>query len=377
MDVIPLLQQLVQIPSVNPDGDPGTDLTGEHRMVAWLEEFMTPLGFECLTEEVLPNRSNFIARAPGSKQRPRILLGPHTDTVGVKGMTIAPFEGFIKEGKLWGRGASDTKGSMAAMLWALQENAKKLAKLPIAVDFVAFMGEESSQHGSIHFAAQHATDYEFAIVGEPTNMNIVHAHKGTFWAKLTTTGQSAHASQPETGENAILKLTRSLDLLNRKLVGRLANETHPLLHHSTLNIGMIQGGSRPNVVPDEAQATIDIRYTPSLQEQGGPLPLIQEIVSQYQLPIEVSTIGHQVPSMISANHPWIQKIQSALPTAQTEGAPWFADSAHLNAAGLPSVCMGPGSIHQAHTADEFISLKDLENGAQQFFKLIQSFAPLA
>src|SRR5690606_19499642 len=104
---------------------------------------------------------------------PRVLLGPHLDTVGVGSMTIDPFGAEIRDGKLWGRGASDTKGPMAAMLWGLKENAGILADLPVAADFVAFMGEESGQWGSKDFAKHHGHDYAFAIVGEPTSLDIV------------------------------------------------------------------------------------------------------------------------------------------------------------------------------------------------------------
>jgi len=149
MNVTSLLQELIQIPSVNPDAVPTSPHRGEAKMAAFLAELLTSWGFEVTLEEVQPNRPNLIARCPGPSDRPRILLGPHLDTVAVDGMTIEPFNGEEREGKIWGRGSSDTKGPMAAMLVALYENREALAASPIAIDFVGFMGEESSSESRL------------------------------------------------------------------------------------------------------------------------------------------------------------------------------------------------------------------------------------
>jgi acetylornithine deacetylase/succinyl-diaminopimelate desuccinylase-like protein len=202
-------------------------------------------------------------------------------------MTIDPFGGEIRDGRLWGRGACDTKGPMAAMLWALHENRELLASLPVAVDFVAFMGEESGQWGSRDFAKNHGPEYVFAMVGEPTSMDIVHTTKGSLWATLRATGRAAHSSMPERGENAILKLARALDRLDCHLGAQLAGFTHPVLGRSTLNIGVIRGGSRPNIVPDLAEAEIDIRITPSLLAAGGALKLLRETIDCHELPLAI------------------------------------------------------------------------------------------
>ena len=371
MNVTSLLQKLIQIPSVNPDAVPTSPHRGEAKMAAFLTELLISWGFEVTLEEVQANRPNLIARCPGPTDRPRILLGPHLDTVAVDGMTIDPFSGEEREGKIWGRGSSDTKGPMAAMLVALYENREALAASPIAIDFVGFMGEESYQPGSKHFAKHHADEYEFALVGEPTSLDFVHCTKGSLWATLTTTGQATHASQPHLGENAILKLTASLDLLNRKLTGRLATYTHPVLGHSTLNIGTISGGSSTNIVPDHAEATIDIRFTPDLYQAGGARNLLEQFLSEFNLPLTITQCSEAPPMEVKTEHPWLEKLQKIQPTSALVGAPWFSDAAHLNDAGLPAICIGPGSIDQAHTCDEFIRIQDLEAGKDWFSRLIQ------
>ncbi len=370
-DVISLLQQLVRIPSVNPDNAPGTAETGEQTLAVFLSGWLESIGAEVVLEEIQPGRPNLIARFVPLDGRPRILLGPHLDTVGVGGMTIDPFGGEIRDGKLWGRGESDTKGPMAAMLWALHENRELLADLPVAVDFVAFMGEESCQWGSKHFARNHGTDYTFALVGEPTSMETVHVTKGSLWATVRATGRAAHSSLPERGENAILKLTRSLDRLDCHLGAELATFTHPVLGRSTMNIGVIRGGSRPNIVPDLAEAEIDIRITPSLAAAGGALARLRDTLEFHDLPVEIIQPHENPPMETSAEHPMVRRL---LETGSVlAGAPWFSDAAHLSAGGVPAVCIGPGSIDQAHTVDEFISIDAMHEGADFFTAFVRGF----
>ena len=371
-DVVTLLQQLVRIPSVNPDNAPGTDQTGEEMIAIFLSGWLESIGAEVVLEEVQPGRPNLIARFAPLDGRPRILLGPHMDTVGVGGMVIEPFSGEIRDGKVWGRGASDTKGPMAAMLWALHEHREQLVDMPVAVDFVAFMGEESGQWGSKDFAKKHGRDYTFALVGEPTSMQVVHVTKGSLWATLRATGKAGHSSQPERGENAILKLTRALDQLDHHLVSELATFVHPVLGRSTMNVGMIQGGSRPNIIPDLAEAVIDIRITPALAEAGGALKLLTETIEFYALPIQIINPHENPPMETPADHPMIQALLSADPLTGLAGAPWFSDAAHLSMGGIPSICIGPGSIDQAHTIDEFIEISALEAGAGFFSAFIAS-----
>ncbi len=366
--VTELLQQLVRIPSVNPDNAPGTEATGEAAIAEFLAGHLAGLGASVTLEEIRPGRPNLIARFAPLDGRPRILLGPHLDTVGVAGMTIPPFDAAIRDGRLHGRGASDTKGPMAAMLWGLQQNRHALADAAVAVDFVAFMGEESGQWGSKAFAAKHGRDYQFAVVGEPTSLDIVHTTKGSLWATLIARGRAVHSSMPERGDNAILKLARALDQLDARFKQGAGSYAHPVLGLPTLNVGTIVGGSRPNIVPDHAAAELDIRITPALHAAGGALALLREILSD--LPLEILNPHENPPMETPIDHPGILWLQRTRAASRAVGAPWFSDAAHLAAAGLPSICLGPGSIEQAHTADEFISITDLDEGADFFTRAI-------
>jgi acetylornithine deacetylase/succinyl-diaminopimelate desuccinylase-like protein len=233
------------------------------------------------------------------------------------------------------------------------------------------MGEESGQWGSKDFAKKHGKDYSFALVGEPTSMQVVHVTKGSLWATLRTTGKAAHSSQPERGENAIMKLARALDQLDAELVPKLATYTHPVLGRSTMNVGVIRGGSRPNIVPDLAEAEIDIRITPALASSGGALALLTETIARLGLPLEIVNPHENPPMETDSGHSMIQALLATDSACGLAGAPWFSDAAHLSHGGVPSICIGPGSIDQAHTANEFIDLAELEAGTEFFTKFVR------
>jgi acetylornithine deacetylase/succinyl-diaminopimelate desuccinylase-like protein len=372
--VTELTQALVRIPSVNPDGEPGTDLIGEAACAEYVAGFLRQCDAEAVIEEVLPGRPNVIGRFPTSPSlapKPKIVFAPHLDTVGVGGMVIPPFSGEVKDGRVWGRGSSDTKGPMASMLWALKSLGSKLADLPVEVHFAGFMSEESSQHGSRHFA-QHHPDYAFAIIGEPTSLRTVYKHKGCLWADVITSGVAAHGASPHLGENAIVKMTKLIHALDTEFpeVLRVAGGTDDLLGASTVNIAMINGGTRSNIVPNGCTLRVDIRVTPQLHTSGGALQVLQAFIAERDPTARVEVASSAMPLDTPADHPFVQSLVRA--GAALDGAPWFCDAAYLSAGGIPSIAIGPGSIEQAHTKDEWIKISDLEDGVAFFTKWLES-----
>ncbi len=370
--VVELTQALVRIPSVNPDGEAGTEHTGERACAEFVGEFLTACGAKVVLEEVLPGRPNVIGRfatnpSPNGTPKPRIVFAPHTDTVGVVGMIVDPFGGEVREGKIWGRGACDTKGPMAAMLWALWELREEIADLPVEVHFAGFMSEETAQHGSRHFAKHHGVDYAFAVIAEPTNLQTVFKHKGCLWADVETFGLAVHGSRPEMGPNAIIqmaKLIKALDADFRKQLTDAGEDEW--LGKTTLSLGMIKGGSRPNITADHCQLTVDIRFNPAIAKQGGPLGQLETFVIANDATAKVTPRGETSPCLDTpAENPYVQSLVKA--GAPLTGAPWFCDAAFLAEGGVPAVAIGPGSIAQAHTVDEWIEISELERGAE-FFK---------
>ncbi|MFM2166982.1 MAG: hypothetical protein RIS79_1353 [Verrucomicrobiota bacterium] len=372
--VVELLQALVRIPSVNPDGDPGTPHTGEEACARYIASFLEHSGAETFLDEVEPGRPNVIGHYPTKgSSKPRLLFAPHTDTVSVGGMTIDPFGGELRDGKIWGRGASDTKGSAAAMLWALHELRDELPALPVEVHFVGFMSEESAQLGSQHFARHHGR-YDLALIGEPTSLKTVFRHKGCLWADVHTTGVAVHGATPELGVNAIVKMSHLVQVLDTEFRDLLAEVggADEWLGVSTINLGMIHGGTRSNIVADACKLRVDIRTTPGLAKAGGAMKLLSEFVARHDATAHVTAASEAFCLDTDPANPLVQKLISA--GGDLTGAPWFCDAAFLAAAGTPAIAIGPGSIAQAHTKDEYIAVKDLEDGVAFFKRFLQSLA---
>ena len=357
---------LVRIPSVNPDGgDPGTPRTGEAACAEWVAEFLRECGADVSLREVLPDRPNVVARFPSiQKNSPRILLAPHLDTVSVAGMTINPFGGEIRDGRLWGRGATDTKGPMASMLWALREARSSLPALSHEIWFAGLVGEEAGQHGAKALAAQER--FDFVMAGEPTSLDAVHAHKGSCWLKIHARGRAVHASRPEAGDNAIYKITTAIDCLRHEIAPELSKKNDPVLGVSTLSVGTITGGSKVNIVPDSCECAVDIRLIPGVDPSFIPSMLEARVPG-----LEID-IRRSAPLWTDPAHPLIQRLGKL--GSKPVGAPWFCDAAVFAAAGCPAIAIGPGSIDQAHTADEFISIADLRKGADFFLAFLKSLA---
>jgi acetylornithine deacetylase/succinyl-diaminopimelate desuccinylase-like protein len=357
---------LVRIPSVNPDGgDPGTPHTGEAACAERVAEFLRDCGAEVSLQEVLPCRPNVVARFPSSwKNAPRLLFAPHLDTVSVAGMTIDPFGGEIRDGRLWGRGATDTKGPMAAMLWALREAKDLLPGLPHEIWFAGLVGEEAGQHGAKALAARER--FDFVLAGEPTSLDAVHAHKGSCWLHIRARGRAVHASRPEAGDNAIYKITAAIDCLRREVAPRLAEKSDPVLGASTLSVGTISGGSKVNIVPDSCECAVDIRLIPGVDPAFIPA-LLETRVPGLDIQLRRSE-----PLWTDPAHPLIQKLGAL--GSKPVGAPWFCDAAVFAAAGCPAIAIGPGSIDDAHTADESIAVADLQRGGEFFLAFLKSLA---
>jgi succinyl-diaminopimelate desuccinylase len=369
--VVQICRDLVAIPSVNPDGEPGTEHTGELACAQYAADFCRRLGADVVLEEVLPGRPNIIARFPSAAPgKPRVVLGPHTDTVSVAGMTIDPFAAEIRDGRLHGRGACDTKGTMAAMLAALEEIGPRVSELGAEITFAGFMGEETGQWGSQHFAKHH-TGYDFGLIGEPTGCAVVHTHKGSWWPRLSTAGVAVHGSQPERGDNAILKMVPVLEALDGPFRRLLAAPEfrHPVLGDSTLNIGVIRGGSRTNIVPDACAVNLDIRFTPALH-RAGPDTLLRQFLQDQNFPVTLHSDRICAPLDTPADNPFVQKAAAA--GCGLTGATWFCDALWLAQAGISSVAAGPGDIAQAHTADEWVSLTALEEGVAFYRRFLES-----
>ena len=331
-------------------------------------------------------RSNLIARLrPKNKIRQTILLAPHLDTVGADGTCFIPQR---KKGRLHGRGACDTKGSVAAMLSALCELANaKSRPLETEIVFAGLIDEEHAQAGSHALVGQASSLSPFfqkardrqdacptlAIVGEPTKLQVVTAHKGSLWLELETHGRAAHGATPQFGKNAIHEMARIVDLLETDYAAQLRKRKHPLLGTATVNVGTISGGTQPNIVPDLCKITVDRRTLPGETDIGVQREIAAFLrARKLSAKISNSKLAPAFPMETNPKLPLVRQFLRSVGQSKPLGVHFFCDAAVLSAGGIPSVVFGPGDIAQAHTADEWISLAELERGKDLILKFLKS-----
>jgi acetylornithine deacetylase len=367
-----LLAELIALPSVNPAFlPPRHPLAGEKNVADFLAATAARAGLEVEFQKVLPGRANIIARLlPKDKIRQTILLAPHLDTVGAAGTQFIPQR---KNGRLHGRGACDTKGSVAAMLAALCELANaKSRPLETEIVFAGLIDEEHAQAGSRALAAS-GFKADLAIVGEPTKLQVVTAHKGSLWLELATRGHAAHGATPHLGKNAVHEMTRIVDALETDYAAQLKQRKHKLLGAGTVNVGTISGGTQPNIVPDGCVISIDRRTLPG-ETEAGVRREITALLQAKKLSAKISSakLAPALPLETDFKLPLVQTFLRAAKQKKSLGADYFCDAAVLSAGGIPSVVFGPGDIAQAHTADEWISLAELERGKNLLMRFLNS-----
>ena len=258
---------------MNPGGRPpvGPD-EGEGRMAALLRELLAGWGAEVEIREAAPGRPNVLARFRGRDDTRSLMLDAHSDTVPPGAMSVPPYAGEVRDGKLFGRGSCDDKGPMAAMLLGLKQALDAGGAPPVTTWFVATCDEELGAGGARALMADGFRPTA-AIVGEPTGLNVLVAHKGAVRWRVTTKGVSAHRSAPERGRNAVVMMGRVLERIEAGLRPTLTRRVHPLLGAPTVSVGVIRGGTQVNVVPARCEIEVDRRLNPGErpQEAGAEL----------------------------------------------------------------------------------------------------------
>lgn len=377
--VAEILQQLVRIPSVNPAFPGGT---GEAELGRYVEEFLYRLNLPAERQVVAGGRFNVLGTLPGRSQR-KLLLEAHMDTVQTIGMTIPPFDGRIEGGRLYGRGACDTKASLAAMLAAIEALALAGIRPEVTTELAAVVDEETTYIGVSALAERikpNAADYIGAVVGEPTGLAVISAHKGCCCFYVDVYGVACHSSNPAQGVNAINQMNKVLTFLSELHESRYPQRAHPLTGPPTVCVTGIQGGIAPNTVPADCRITVDRRTVP------GEEPLVVYEEMKHQLEELASAEGVAVtvsePFVIDyametdRNEPIVRYLLAATqtyePQASVQGAAYCSDASKLVRVAVPSVVFGPGHISEAHTQDEWIELSQVEQAACALRDLILS-----
>jgi acetylornithine deacetylase/succinyl-diaminopimelate desuccinylase-like protein len=368
-----LLRELIALPSVNPAFLPEKHPHGgEQRVADFIAVAAARARLEVEFQKVLPGRSNVIARfLPSGKIRQRILLAPHLDTVNAA--HESQFSPRLQGGHIYGRGACDTKGSVAAMLTALCEVANsKQRPRETEIVFAGLIDEENAQAGS-RALAKSGLKAGLAIVGEPTRLQVVTAHKGSLWLELETHGRAAHGATPQFGRNAVHEMARIVDLLQTDYAARLKRRRHPLLGSATASVGVICGGTQANIVPDHCTITVDRRTLPGETESGVRREIAGLLRSKnLHAGIKETKLAPCLPMETDPKLPLVREFMRCVRQGRHLGVHFFCDAAVLSAGGIPSVVFGPGDIAQAHTVDEWISLVQLERAKDVLVRFLKS-----
>ena len=370
-----LLWDLVELPSINPSLEyKDASLTGEEKVAIYLEDLAKASGIESKRMKVLPGRQNLILRLkPSGKIKNRIMLTPHMDVVPAEQDAFTPK---IKNGCLFGRGACDTKGSIASFFHAFLRLSKDTNRPKnTEINFVGLVDEEFGQAGS-RLLAQKGPKADLAIAGEPTNLKVVSAHKGNLWIRLSTTGKAAHGSTPQHGTNAITRMSPILEALTNDYRKLLSEKNHPLLGSPTISVGAIRGGSQPNVVPDSCQIDIDRRTIPGETDETVEKEM-KLLFRKLKIKSPYFSSTRSVPCPPLDTDPSLPLVQSFLKASNrrtTIGVPYFTDASPISMGGTPALVYGPGNIAQAHSKNEWVCLKEVEQAERTIFRFLSNLS---
>lgn len=362
-----LVVRYVGIHSVNPSIDDGP---GEAALANAFIEDLARLGIDARRDPVGPGgRDNVIARLEGAPDRPVVMYQAHLDTVGLSGKAQA--NAIVEGGMVHGRGSCDTKGSLTAIVLALDLLQRVDPSERATVVAVGGIDEEVTGTGASKLVESLGA-VDMAVIGEPTGLELVTAHKGVLRFEIAMGGTPAHSSKPHLGHNAIEAMTGVLDALADDYAPTLAAIEHPLVGQPTINVSTIRGGTALNVVPAECVIAIDRRVVPG-EAHEEILAAVDELLQG------VDTKGcvlerrphflATAPIDTALDHPLVGALGRAREAivgqpSSPKGVTFGSDASIFDPAGIPCVVFGPGSIDQAHSDDEWVSIEETAQAAE-------------
>lgn len=362
MRVVEIAAELVAIDSVNPAlGGPAG---GERQVAEYIGGLCREIGCEVVLEQVLPQRPNVIASLHRDDAFPTVVIEGHLDTVA----PWSPPE--IAGGRLIGRGACDTKGGIAAALVALQRVAESDVRLNVR--FAGTIDEEVGFSGVAHYVGHHPRA-DAAVVIEPTSLVPVIAHAGVLRGELRAEGRAVHSSTPELGANAITALSGALPEITAWAEAREPNR-HELSGRTSFSVTTIRGGTGINTIPAECVAEFDWRLHPADDPESARAALAEYLSSS---PVSLGAVSLLDGGLdVDPGHPLVTAARAAT-GAEVAGLRAGTDASKLARAGIPAVVLGPGSLAQAHTVDEWIDLEELTRAADVYVRLCRELAARA
>jgi len=381
-----LVRKLVSIPSINI---PGERVGKQLEVGNFLYKKFREMGLNNVHfQDVYPGARNILGETPASSKEIGIVFNGHTDTVHIKNMTIDPFAGSILNGKIYGRGTADMKAGLAAAIIAvkafldLNTNPSKRILLAAVVD------EEGLGRGTNKLISE-GVKAKYGIVGEPTcfggRLKIAIAHKGRAELEVTVKGKASHGCEPALGLNAISKMSDVIKAIEGKLSPKLNTKSHPLLGVPTVNIGVIQGGTQANIVPDRCKIKIDRRTLPG-ETLASILSEIEDVLEQLRgkdpdlnvsVKVAKSTLKRKSEPMETSPDEKIVKVAKwavecvSGVSAGIWGSPGYTDASPMvNKARIPTIVLGPGRV--GHTPDEHVHIAEVVDCAKVYALIIKS-----
>ena len=373
-EITNLAQELIKIPS--------DETAGEKEVCEYLESYLKSLGMKVRLQEVLPNRPNIIAEVIGDEVGKSIMFNGHVDTVpigDIKKWSMDPYSAIIKDNKLFGRGSTDMKGAIASMIIAMKFIMNNVEKFNGKIIFTGVMAEETTGLGTQKIVEENIKA-DMAVVGEPSDEKIYRAHKGTMWFNLSTYGKLEHSSESNSeSNNAIINMMKLIMEIN-EISKELETIENNLVGHPSINIGLIDGGTKQNMIADSCRISIDRRTLPEektdeiLDKLRIRLDGLRSLDDRLTFDLEIDTIREAVE--VAESEQIVQEVKNALnkvinknPTIS--GMKATTDMSILvNQGNIPSVIYGPGFIKQAHTVDEFIEVKRLVESSQVYAEIL-------
>ncbi len=358
-------QKLVQINSINPLLSP--EGKGEAEVSAYVADSLNALGLDVKRSEIAPGRFNVVGTLKGNAGGRSLLLNAHTDTVGVEGMTIDPFGGELRKGRVYGRGAQDMKGSLAAMMAAAKALVDAGIKLKGDLHITGVADEEYGSLGTEALVKELSADA--AIVTEPTDMHLCRAHRGFIWFDIETFGRAAHGSRYSEGIDANMRMGRFLAELDKLEQELLTRKGHELTGSPSLHAALLQGGTEISTYADRCTLKIERRTAPgeNIEEATAELQKIVDRLSEQDSTFRASIKRSfwREPFEIAREADIVQILDAALGTrlghqpAHT-GQTFWTDAALFADAGMETVLLGPKGFG-LHSAEEWVDMESVQD----------------
>ena len=378
-----MLAEMVAVNTVNPQLQ-GPE-NSESPMHILIESWVRSWGFDsqrlAITSGGSKENFNLLITHTVSEEAPWIIFESHSDTVGVEGMTIDPFTMSIQNGRIYGRGVCDTKGSGAAMLWALKDYAT-LSRKNNNVALLFAIDEEISKIGAHAFLTDHLPNLGWRprgiVVGEPSSCELIVAHNGVIRWKVIARGVPAHSSNPANGKSAISAMARFVSHFEKEYCEKVNNH-HYLTGKAACSINTISGGTSINIIPARCEVGIDRRILPG--------EVISEVIGEFTevfnqiVKKDPSIVFEQMPPFIDpaldpdTNRDFAGEISQILSEmnyiSDGRGVGYGTDASTYATAGIPTVVLGPGNIEQAHTLDEWMLLSELQKATDIYLEIMK------